>query len=152
MNKLVSNFIRLFIGTTYTMAGLLKMIAIGSFIEDVSNLDILPAPLVGPAAIVVIAGEILFGFALVAGYRIRIVSFALALMTCVFSVVIALCYMRGISPDCGCFGPLFRDRIEIATLLRDVILIAGCLWLTMQQEGRISTNQPIARGETKSEH
>lgn len=133
------------------MSGFLKILDVGSFFEDVRNFDILPAALVEPAAIVVVAGEVLFGFALVVGHRKRIASFALAVMTGTFSIAIAVCYVRGISIECGCFGSVFRDRIDLGALLRDVMLMAGCLWLATGPEERIPTNEPLARRGTKSE-
>ena len=144
MVHLSLNIVRLLIGAMYAISGCLKMLDVRLFINDLSNFDIIPLLLVVPVAIVIIAGEILLGLALLVGYRTRFASMILAGLTAIFVFVVFVCYVRGVAPECGCFGPVLRERVEAGVLVRDLILMTGCLWLSLQQEANFLEKRLVA--------
>jgi uncharacterized membrane protein YphA (DoxX/SURF4 family) len=61
--------------------------------------------------------ELALGLALISGLLLRYASSAAAALLLVFFTMMAVAYGRGLTIDCGCFGP--GEALSAKTLLRD---------------------------------
>jgi uncharacterized membrane protein YphA (DoxX/SURF4 family) len=129
---LASFVVRVILGLTFVLAGFAKALDTRSFLLTVQQLDLFPASAILPAAIVVIACEICFGLALLVGFQTRISAGLLAALLLSFVAVISFALVHGKAVDCGCFGSMASERLGVSVLLRDILMIAGCLWLIVR--------------------
>ena len=129
---LASFVVRVILGLIFVLAGFAKALDARSFLLTVQQLDLFPAPSILPAAIVVIACEICFGLALLVGFQTRISAGLLAALLLSFVAVISFALVHGKAVDCGCFGSMASERLGVGVLLRDILMIAGCLWLIVR--------------------
>ena len=117
--------IRLVIGVAFIYAGWIKASDPIGFADSVHSFEILPNSLISPFALGLPIYEITAGTLLVAGWLKRIGALALLLLTSVFCVAVISALARGLSINCGCFGPASTTNPWI-DLARDVLIIAGC--------------------------
>ncbi len=137
---LASFAVRVILGSIFVLAGFVKALDARSFLFTVQQLDLLPTPAILPAAIVVIACEICFGLALLAGFQTRITASLLAALLLSFVAVISFAMVHGKAVDCGCFGSMASERLGSGVILRDILLIAGCLWLIARNDINVKNN------------
>ncbi len=137
---LASFVVRVILGLIFVLAGFAKAFDARSFMLTVQQLDLLPAPAILPAAIVVIACEICFGLALLVGFQTRISAGLLAAMLLSFVAVISFAMVHGKAVDCGCFGSMAPESLGLGVILRDILLIAGCLWLIARDDTNVKNN------------
>jgi uncharacterized membrane protein YphA (DoxX/SURF4 family) len=134
---LASFVVRVILGLIFVLAGFAKALDARSFLFTVKQLDLLPASEILPAAIVVMACEICFGLALLVGFQTRITAGLLAALLLSFVAVISFAMVRGKAVDCGCFGSMAPEGLGLGVILRDIILIAGCLWLIARNDTNV---------------
>jgi len=141
---LASFAVRVILGLIFVPAGLTKALDARSFLFTIQQLDLLPFPAILPVAIVVIVCEICFGLALLVGFRSRLAAALLAALLLSFVAVISFSMIHGKVVDCGCFGAMVSEPLGLGVLLRDILLIAGCLWLIVRN------NTNVTRGHLKN--
>ncbi len=137
---LASFTVRLILGLIFVLAGSAKAVDARSFLFTVQQLDLLPAVAILPAAIIVIACEICFGLALLIGFRTRIMAGLLAALLLSFVAVICFAMVNDKAVDCGCFGTMAPEGLGVGVILRDIILITGCLWLIARNDRNVKTS------------
>ena len=115
-------------------AGCAKLFDVQQFISTIDRLSLLPPLFILPFAILVIQSELWLGLALAFGFRTRIVSGLLAGLLALFVGVIIFSLLRGTAGNCGCFGPFDSDQLGLGVVMRDLLLLSGCLWLSLQKE------------------
>ncbi len=135
--------IRILLGGVMLWAGIVKLANPDGFIRSLMVYQLFP-PAWSGIAIGVIAGllpwcEIMFGLACIVGYKIRIVSWALAVLLSIFTVILGVTLWRGIDIVCGCFGSQ-NDPITLWNFLRNGLFIAGALWLAYSPRHRWTTD------------
>lgn len=74
--------------------------------------------------------EVILGFLLVAGIKMRYVAPVATFMLAVFFTVVTILYFRGFQGDCGCFGP--GEQLGPKTIARDGALVILAIWVTWQ--------------------
>ena len=121
---------RIGVGIIFFAAGILKLPVFEIFVREVRNYDLVPDPLVRPFAAGIILAEMLLGLFLTAGWYAKVVAAALASLTSIFLIAIAVSIMRGLNGDCGCFGGFLEGSIGVGAFLRDVIIFMICIVLT----------------------
>ncbi len=137
---LASFAVRVILGLIFVLAGFVKALGVRSFLFTIQQLDLFPAPVILPAAIIVVACEICFGLALLVGFQTRIAAGLLAALLLSFVAVISFAMVQGKAVDCGCFGPMVPEGLGLWVILRDIILIAGCLWLIARNDTNVKNN------------
>ena len=115
---------RLALAAVFVWAAVPKLLEPASFAESVSNYHLLPESLVGVAAALVPAMELVIAAALVAGWGARGAGVAAAAMLSVFTVGMIQAMARGIDLECGCFGGAAKMEVGWGTVLRNTALIA----------------------------
>ena len=117
-----------------TFAGCAKLLDVHSFLSTIRSLDLVPSWLVFPVMIIILQSEIWLGLALVFGFRTKMVAPLLAGLVSLFIVVIAVSLLRGTTGDCGCFGSIGSEKLGLGVIVRDTLILIGCLWLSFQKE------------------
>ncbi|HEX7955457.1 MAG TPA: MauE/DoxX family redox-associated membrane protein, partial [Pyrinomonadaceae bacterium] len=103
-----------------------KLFTLSDFAANLANL--VPAQLVWPAAVAVIASEILISLLLIIPRTAR-PGAALAALLLVGFAAYALYYvyvLHGEPLECGCFGRLIASQLGVATALRNLALLLPC--------------------------
>jgi hypothetical protein len=136
---LVEFFVRLALGGILCYAGIVKFTAPAPFAEAIHGFRLLPLPLIDPAASALPVFEVLLGAGLIAGWRRGEMAFAAALLSLLFIAVLVQAGLRGLSVECGCFGPDNRTILgRIPPLLRDAALLAAAIFLRYRAAVRLN--------------
>jgi uncharacterized membrane protein YphA (DoxX/SURF4 family) len=136
------------LGGMMTFAGCAKLLDAESFLNAIRRLDLVPSWLILPVMIAILQSEIWLGLALVFGLRTRIVAALLAGLVSIFIIVIAVALLRGATGDCGCFGPIGSEKLGLGLLVRDTLILSGCLWLSFQKELNASVGEKEKEDKT----
>ncbi|MCX6911341.1 MAG: DoxX family protein [Verrucomicrobia bacterium] len=116
------------LGGVYVAAGALKIADPLAFARAITDYDLLPEALVPATAALLPWWEVVAGvLALVDRWRGGALTL-LAGMSAVFLAASVATLARGLSPECGCFGPL-GGRLGAATLLVEAVVLAASAWL-----------------------
>ena len=127
--KILVHLSRLFVGAMFIFSGFVKLVdPIGSqykfeeyFGESVLNLEFL-IPYALPFSIVLIMAEIMLGVMLLLGYKSKLTTWSLLVLTSIFLFLTWYSAYYNKVTDCGCFG----DAIKLTpweTFWKNVILI-----------------------------
>ena len=116
------------LGGVYITAGALKIADPLAFARAIMDYDLLPETLVPAAAVLLPWVEAAAGALAIAG-RWRAGALTLmAGMSAIFLAASVTALARGLSPECGCFGPL-SGRLGAMTLMVEVTTLAASVWL-----------------------
>jgi uncharacterized membrane protein YphA (DoxX/SURF4 family) len=135
MKSFFAESLRLFLGAVYAIAGFIKVLEFNSFLGEIMKYGLVPTSILVPFGVFIIAAEIMLGFSLIAKFRIRLTAFLLGIVTCVFTIALLIISSRGQGVNCGCFGSFFPEKVGVIILMRDMLLIAGCFWLSLRDRG-----------------
>jgi hypothetical protein len=124
-------FCRWSIGLTFAVSALGKAAAMGSFRDALVDFGVLPAPVTGLVAGVVVGAEGLVAALQAAGGVFASAGFALALaLLAGFSAILARALRMKADVSCNCFGPAER-KVSWFDVARNALLAlccAGGLW------------------------
>jgi hypothetical protein len=111
-----------------------KLRDLGAFRSALEGYRLLPEPLLGFAALALIAAEIVSAGALV---RAPTGGYAAAALLALYSLAIGVNLARGRREiDCGCFGPAARQPLSLALVLRNLVLLALALACALPETPR----------------
>ena len=118
------------------------------FAAGIASYEVLPMWAVELLARTLPWFELLVGLLLIAGRWLRVSSIATSALLLVFFSLMVRAYFKGMTIDCGCFGP--GETISWKTLLRDGGMLAGSLFVTVMAflNQRNIRTLPDARVET----
>ncbi|HLY75162.1 MAG TPA: MauE/DoxX family redox-associated membrane protein [Planctomycetota bacterium] len=134
------------LGLAFLAAGMLKVLDPAEFALSLAKLRLLPAILVGAAAILLPWVEIVSGLAILATRRYReAATFLILGLLAIFTAVILAGMLRGTTGACGCFGSgiAFLNRPEVG-LARNLVLIAACSVLVARRRKPTSRSEPAS--------
>lgn len=137
---------RIVLGGIFIVAGFAKLLDGRDFLDTVQRLGFVPVGLMLPSMTLIVQCEIWLGLALVVGFRTRMVAALLSGLISVFVLVIVFALLRGTVVKCGCFGPLDSEQIGIGLIIRDMLIMGGCLWISLQKGG--PTHPKASESET----
>lgn len=86
--------------------------------------------------------ELLLGLLLLTGVGLRYAAAGSTLLLGVFFAIMIRTFVKGMAIDCGCFG--LGEVISAKTLLRDGLLLAGSLALTVLAVRRAGRTKGLA--------
>ena len=121
--------IRLILGGIFLYAGFVKIQAPLAFADSIASFRLLPDSIINLFALGLPPIEIIVGAMLLIGWRIRLASFAVLILSFMFALALGQALLRGLDVDCGCFGS-GKPSLEksLFSLARDLLLIgAGAL-------------------------
>jgi putative oxidoreductase len=117
--------IRIFVGSIFIYAGIVKALNPADFVLDIQNYRLLPYPAAIALAIYLPWLEILCGSLLVSK-RLYSGTLCLTILTMLgFIIALSSAWMRGVDISCGCFGS--SSKQSYATYFARDILILGLL-------------------------
>ena len=131
---------RLLLGGVFAWAGAVKALDVTAFAGQVAAYQLLPYAWNYVVAATLPYVELLAGTLLLANLRVRPAALLLALLNSLFILVLATVLARGLSIDCGCFGP-DAGTTPLQALGRDLVLLALAIAVYWQQP-RYSTITP----------
>jgi uncharacterized membrane protein YphA (DoxX/SURF4 family) len=120
-------------GSTYVFAGLSKALHFNEFCSTIFTFHLVPESFITSIAVIIVTVEIVFGIGLFFQIKPHICARVLCVLTIFFTVVIILAMVENIQTDCGCFGGLIESEIGWRSLVRNLILIVGLLWITRER-------------------
>jgi uncharacterized membrane protein YphA (DoxX/SURF4 family) len=122
--------LRMGLGALFLVAGGLKLRDPVGFATEISNYHLLPAAAPWLAATLP-AVELVVGLTLLIGTRTWLRAAALCTigLMAVFTVAVTQVVARGINVSCGCFGGGDSGPVTLATVARDVVLLAAAVLL-----------------------
>ena len=123
----------LLVGAVFLAAGLLKIADPGAFARAIAGYHLLPERAVPAVAVLLPWWEIVAGGCAVAGLWRKGTLAVLAAMSAVFLAAGVVALARGLSPECGCFGPLGL-RLGTMSLFQDTALLILCGTLIWRED------------------
>ncbi|MCL4489273.1 MAG: DoxX family membrane protein [Chloroflexi bacterium] len=84
--------------------------------------------------------EVMLGLFVISGYALRYASLATTVLLGTFFAAMLFTFARGLGIDCGCFGP--GEALGPRTLMRDGVLLASSVLLTVLCSGRVGRETP----------
>jgi uncharacterized membrane protein YphA (DoxX/SURF4 family) len=145
--NIVLTVVRVFVGLLFIFSGLIKAndpsglaYKMGEFFEVWSRDGILPSLMhwlneyTMMMSILMITFEIVAGVALIIGYRFKLFSFLILLLTLFFTFLTAYANFSGKIKECGCFGDCIKLQAN-ESFMKDLILLVliGLLVLFRKQ-------------------
>jgi uncharacterized membrane protein YphA (DoxX/SURF4 family) len=135
VNRWFLLLLRLVIGGGFLYAGYLKVRDGVAFADSIASFKILPTELINLMAMGLPPLEIILGVMLVTGWRVRVASFGVLVLSIIFAFALGQALMRGLQVDCGCFGSGKPSTLKTFLALgRDVLLIAASCWLWVRED------------------
>lgn len=117
---------RLYIGGVFVYASMHKINFPGEFAENIANYQLVPFWAVNAMAVFMPWTELICGFLLIIGVRVKSAAAVAAGLLALFTVAIAITLIRGIPLGCGCFSAM-EDPMTWGTVLRDLVWLAMTL-------------------------
>ncbi|MCC6448904.1 MAG: DoxX family protein, partial [Chitinophagaceae bacterium] len=127
--------IRVFVGILFIFSGLIKAndpsglaYKMGEFFEVWAKEEYLPSLMHWfnnyslELSVLMIAFEIVAGVALIIGYRFKIFSFLILLLTIFFTFLTAYAVFSGKIKECGCFGDCIKLK-SFESFMKDIVLL-----------------------------
>lgn len=126
---------RLGLAGVFAVSGVVKSFSAHDFARIIGDYGLIPAGLLFPAALFLIACELAAGLGLL--FEVRHSLTLASTLLAVFMGVLSYARFLGLDVDCGCFGPSAPERLYHADLLqalaRDAALLALAAWLALHQ-------------------
>lgn len=135
--QITLTFIRMFVGVLFIFSGLIKAndpsglaYKMGEFFEIWGNKEhFLPSLMHWMDnyklmfSVLMIAFEIVAGVALIIGYRFKLFSYLILLLTIFFTFLTGYALFSGNIKECGCFGDCIRLKAN-ESFMKDLVLLA----------------------------
>lgn len=126
--------IRILLGIPLLIAGLSKITDPQSFADTINNFNLIPYQLTNLLAILIPWLEITVAISLITGLLVKGGVFLGLILFNTFTFAISWAYTLGINTECGCFGNLVNQRVDLVRLLESVgyltaaILVFAFYW------------------------
>ena len=124
---------RLLLGGVFVWAGAVKAHDVPAFASQVAAYQLLPYAWNYAVAATLPYVELLAGTLLLVNLRAKPAALLLLLLNALFIVVLASVVARGLSIDCGCFGP-DAGTTPFQALGRDILLLALAIAVYRQHD------------------
>ena len=111
------------------------------FAAGIASYEVLPMWAVEMLARTLPWFELLVGLLLIVGRWLRVSTVSTSALLLVFFSLMVRAYVKGMTIDCGCFGP--GETISWKTLVRDGSMLAASLFVTVM--AFLGTRQPLSR-------
>ena len=128
---------RLALGLVFAYAGAAKVLAMGAFLDNIENYQMLPHAAAVALSVYLPFLEIGCGLALLSRRLERGALLLIGGMTAVFIIALLSAWVRGLNIECGCFGSGGARGEYGLALIRDAVLLAT-VWLLWKRSGERS--------------
>ena len=139
-------------GAIWLVAGFAKAADFTQFENQVHGYDMLPAQAVQWVGYGLPLLEIVLGAYMVAGLLVRPAAwFSLGLLGVLIAAQVQA-WARGLTVDCGCFGPLAHQQIGLGSVLRDLVLAIPTVLVLVLGAERLSVDARLAGARARYDH
>jgi putative oxidoreductase len=133
--------VSLAVAAVFVYAGVDKLRDPLQFADSIAAFAILPAVLINLLAFGLPPFEIACGLLLLGPRTRRIGALAVVAVSILFFTALASALLRGLTLDCGCFGPGAPSRPRMwLELVVDAVLFAGALFIYLRSIPRLSAH------------
>lgn len=115
--------LRIALGTILVSASFQKLRSPRQFISGVAGYDLLPRPVVAPAAMAVLLIEGATGISLLVNFASTFAVLTAVVLFALFCTVLAISLLRRNDVPCFCFGAEQAEPISLAALVRASLLL-----------------------------
>lgn len=115
---------RLTLGFVFGLSGAAKVANVRGFTESVQQLQLVPAVLVRPFAVAVLAVEVGVAASLLAGVALQAACITILVLLAAFTYAIVRSLREGREVVCRCFGELSNEAASWSGVLRNTLLAA----------------------------
>ncbi len=128
MKKVLSNkyFLlgtRVLIGLVFIISGIIKISNPHDFVDAVTNFKMLPPETVNLFVIIIPWIEFSSGLLFLFNIYSKETGTILIGLLIMFSIAVAVAFLRSITFTCGCFGDIFPQEIGLLKIVENLILI-----------------------------
>lgn len=132
-NPVAAHIIRIFIGCTFIVSAIFKMVSIDAFEVYLFSLQIAGLQFATILARLVITVEFVLGVFLIGNIRFRQTYNLTILILIVFSIFLIIQLLKGSGENCYCFGEIIQLG-PVESLIKNIVLI-GLLFLIRKDSG-----------------
>lgn len=130
--------VSLAVAAVFIYAGIDKIRDPLQFADSIAAFAILPAVLINLLAMGLPPFEIACGLLLIGPWTRRVGALAVAIILVVFMIALSSALLRGLTLDCGCFGPGAPSRPRMwLELALDASLLSGALFVYLRSTSRL---------------
>lgn len=130
--------VSLAVAAVFIYAGIDKIRDPLQFADSIAAFAILPAVLINLLAMGLPPFEIACGLLLIGPWTRRVGALAVAIILVVFMIALSSALLRGLTLDCGCFGPGAPSRPRMwLELALDASLLSGALFVYLRSISRL---------------
>lgn len=143
--------IRVVLGAILIAAGVAKIGHFGRFATEIAAFRLLPQPVIAPLAVLLPFVEVLVGIALLLRILPNAASWTAVVLFAGYDAAVASAAARGMSVDCGCFGPNDASTTSWGEAARDALFLVLALLVACagsSRFGRIAARTPESTFKT----
>jgi putative oxidoreductase len=138
--------LRIVLGAIFIVAGSSKIGHPSLFAAEIAGFRILPQVVIAPLALVLPYLEVLLGAYLILGLFTRAAAWIAVLLLALFDGAIASAVVRGMTVNCGCFGPSDATVTTWSEVARDAAFVVLALVVALRAPGRLALDHRIGKG------
>jgi len=137
-NEYINLLVRIVVGFVFIVTGISKIVEPAQFAREISNYDMMFAPLINLMAIILPWLEIVTGFLFVFGVRIKANVILLAAMLLMFNIAVATAWARGLDINCGCYSNIAEQTVGIGKLSENFALFDALAFVYFFPNNKLS--------------
>jgi len=132
--------LRAVLGVVFLVAAIGKISDPLAFLSEIHNYDMLPDFLERILALWIPWMEMVSAVLLLFGSRVRANAGIISLLLIIFTMGVAIAWGRGLEINCGCFGDMAEQKVGLAKIIENTLLLAGSLFLFLWGDKNPSEN------------
>ena len=138
--------LRIVLGAIFIVAGVSKIGHASLFAAEIAGFRILPQIVIAPLALVLPFLELLLGAYLILGLFTRAAAWIAVLLLALFDGAIASAVVRGMTVNCGCFGPNDTTVTTWSEVARDAAFVVLAVVVALRAPGTLALDHRIGKG------
>ncbi len=120
---------RILFGLIFIFSGITTVTNLASFRDAIVNFAIIPDQYVTFLSYFISISEIIIGFCITSNLFLIVMLQSITYILVLFTSVIVIQLVQGDEVSCGCFGALSTDKIDLLTVVRNLLLIIWAIIL-----------------------
>ncbi|TAL67669.1 MAG: DoxX family membrane protein [Bacteroidetes bacterium] len=147
-NDYLNLAIRILIGGLFIFTAISKLADLSVFTKEIDNYNIVPMYLINMFSIILPWVELLCGFFILTGIRVRANAVLSIGLYSVFIIAILIAMLQGLSINCGCHTKILADKVGFAKVFQNSGLLILSVYLfnfpfsKLSIENLIKNNNP----------
>jgi uncharacterized membrane protein YphA (DoxX/SURF4 family) len=137
--------LRVALGAIFIVAGGAKIGQAAYFAAQIAGFRLVPQVVIAPIALALPFLEVLLGVYLVIGLFTRWAAWIAAVLLLIFDAAIASAVVRGMTIDCGCFGPSDATMTTWGEVARDAIFVVLAVVVAVWGPGMLALDRRISK-------